>query len=56
MYGGVDKKCAVVAQFGPSTINTGVLLFRINPAGEKILAKWVEVHKHYANNRKYNHV
>lgn len=49
LHGGVNKKCAVIAQLSPATINTGVLLFQVSPEGERILANWMETHRSNAN-------
>jgi len=44
-----NESCHFIAQLGPHTVNTGVLLFRLNNEGESFLLQWIENLNHHRN-------
>ena len=51
---GGGEGCEVVAQLSSSTINTGVIFFRISPAGDKLVRTWISTYmKNQAMGRKW---
>lgn len=49
LMGGNKRQCEFIAQLSSATINTGVLMFKVSPHGEKILSSWVDIHRDNAN-------
>lgn len=40
---GEERRCDIIAQDAPTTINSGFLIFRMSLAGERIIEQWLEV-------------
>ena len=47
------KKCQIIAQLSPSSINTGILFFHITSTTETLLNEWMRIYLLYHKNARW---